>query len=253
MKQVFDVTNRHIAEMWDRIAQERLDYIVNGKDKSYTNILMPSIFGSIEDEFHKKAADEIRILDAGCGVGYFSHILHQVYPSAKIDGVDISGISIHIANKNFASESVRFSVGAVEKRDNNREYDLIVANMFLMDCVYIRGVVSALEISLVDNGVLISTVPHPFFWPLYWGYASENWFDYKKEIAIESDFVTSSTGRSRFQTIHFHRPLEMYVNILRSSNLIVEKIEEIANDREVGYVKARMPRYLKIVARKSNY
>lgn len=63
-----------------------------------------------------------KILDFGCGVGSFSKILSQSFPSAAIHGYDISSKSIELSDKN-ARENTMFTFN-LENLDH--DYDLIV-------------------------------------------------------------------------------------------------------------------------------
>ena len=35
-----------------------------------------------------------------------------------------------------------------------------------------------------DSGVFIFSITHPCYWPIYWNYYKEDWFDYNKELNI---------------------------------------------------------------------
>ncbi|WP_337230401.1 hypothetical protein, partial [Proteus terrae] len=45
----------------------------------------------------------------------------------------------------------------------------------------------------------IATIPHPCFWPRYWGYEKESWFSYKEELMIKAPFKISLSD-SEFKT-----------------------------------------------------
>ena len=93
---------------------------------------------------------------------------------------------------------------------------------------------------------------HPFFWPLYWNYAKEEWFDYSQEIEIEGNFDIS-LNKSKLITTHFHRPLEKYIDLLIKYDLEIVKISEPLPTKEImsKYPKKwEFPRFLGIKCRK---
>ena len=49
-------------------------------------------------------------------------------------------------------------------------------------------------------------ITHPFFWPKYWGYESEEWYKYNEEIFIENEF-SISFEKEMGKTTYIHRPL----------------------------------------------
>lgn len=63
-----------------------------------------------------------KILDFGCGIGQFSKILTEAFPTAIVHGYDISPKSIEVAHKE-ARENLTFTSN-LEDLDN--DYDLIV-------------------------------------------------------------------------------------------------------------------------------
>tara|TARA_B100000963_G_scaffold358814_1_gene384411 strand:- start:853 stop:1614 length:762 start_codon:yes stop_codon:yes gene_type:complete len=50
-----------------------------------------------------KNNDDLKILDAGCGVGFTSYELSKFYKNSKVTGVDISSDGIKYATQNFAN------------------------------------------------------------------------------------------------------------------------------------------------------
>jgi SAM-dependent methyltransferase len=96
---------------------------------------------------------------------------------------------------------------------------------------------SAVGACLKPGGVFIFTIPHPFFWPTYWGYAEAPWFDYTREMAIAAPFRIGAEG-TEFTTTHVHRPLAAYFEQLRRAGFELEKLEELIGR---GF---RLPRFI---------
>jgi hypothetical protein len=96
---------------------------------------------------------------------------------------------------------------------------------------------------LREGGIFIFTIPHPCFWPIYWGYAEAPWFNYNKEIAIKAPFRIASEGTS-LESTHVHRPLCQYVDSLRKAGFDLDLIEELVGK---GFVP---PRFIAMRCRK---
>jgi 2-polyprenyl-3-methyl-5-hydroxy-6-metoxy-1,4-benzoquinol methylase len=180
-----------------------------------------------------------RVLDAGCGVGLLSR---AIAPHVQaIEAIDLSPRSIDVAIQNCAQPNVKFSVGDVALLDR-RSFDLVIANMFFMDCLDLKAVVRGLASCCTDNAVLLATITNPFVWPRYWNYEERKWFDYRREIVIEADFRIMEEAVS-FRTTHVHRPLSMYVETLRSNGFQIEALGELTG--AVGRAwKRTTPRHL---------
>lgn len=67
-----------------------------------------------------------RILEVGCGIGHISWRLSRRWPCAHVLGWDISGESITLAQKLFASSRLSFVQGAILEDRADNQFDLIV-------------------------------------------------------------------------------------------------------------------------------
>ena len=213
-------TLRHIAHEWDRMAGIRARQITEHRDLTYDTVLYPTIRKLI------RYADTSRTLDAGCGTGVLTMQLASSVDT--IIGVDISDKSISVA-RDRASESpnatfVRSSVEAYATRVSE-PFTLAIANMTLMTTPNLKRFLEAISLMLAEAGTFIFTVTHPWFWPAYWGYDKEPWFDYSSEVAITAPFKIS-LETSQIETTHFHRPLAQYFKAFHIANLAVHGLYE---------------------------
>lgn len=211
-----------IALEWDRLAHIRHEQIRSGKDLSFDHILLPTILSLAAP------CDWSNILDFGCGTGILSEKL--VASAGKVVGVDMSTVSIEIAQRQYSNiKSLTFVASTIEEyaqSKKNSKFSLVVANMTLMDTLFLSDTLSAITLLLKPSGALIFTITHPCFWPLYWNYANEQWFNYSKEIVIEAPFKISVEELSDNITTHVHRPLKLYSNALRSAGFTIDKLVE---------------------------
>lgn len=92
----------------------------------------------------KKLADEIfsrltayslqlsTILDIGCGTGYLTAKLADLFPQAQITGIDIAPGMIEVARQNNCRKNIRYEVMDAEKLTFRKaSFDLIVSNASL--------------------------------------------------------------------------------------------------------------------------
>jgi malonyl-CoA O-methyltransferase len=68
------------------------------------------------------------ILEIGCGTGYLTHTLTELFPSAHITAVDIAPGMIAEIKSKFTNNSVDFICGDIEEIKLNNTYDLIISN-----------------------------------------------------------------------------------------------------------------------------
>lgn len=233
-----------IISEWDALARLRYEQIISGRDVTYGNILVPEILKLV-----------IRypsnlILDAGCGVGVLSSRLADI--AARVVAIDPSGVSIAIAREAF--EGPDFLHTSIEEFavTSEKRFDLIVANMVLMDAMNIHSFLGSARRLLVKNGLFVFSITHPCFWPEYCGYSTESWFSYSQAIAIEGPFRTTYDSVGSLVSTHIHRPLEIYLEAFHKAGLFVEGLSEPMPSSEVSAkypTPWRVPRYLLGVAR----
>jgi SAM-dependent methyltransferase len=236
-------TRRQLDQEWDQIAGLRAQHILSGRDISFSHVLAPSVLSLAE------ACDRTSVLDIGCGVGILTRELAAI--SKHVTGVDSSAKCIQIARDlNIRTLNAEFLHSSVERFTQEIDrpfFTLAVANMFLMTVPDLEAGLTAVRKLLAPHGRLVLTITHPCFWPLYWNYMSEEWFDYSKEIAIESAFRISLETYNGLVSTHFHRPLERYFHCLRATGFDLETIMELnpTKDVEARYPKRwEFPRFL---------
>ena len=228
---------------WDQVAELRLDQIEHGRDLSFSYVLEPAILGLVDE------CDRSSVLDIGCGIGILTCRLAEI--SEEVLGVDFSAESIRLAKKRPESRrhNLQFldtSVEALAERPSKR-FSVIVANMVLMTMLDLPPALRAVSSLLRPEGHFIFTITHPCFWPTYWQYDKEDWFDYSSEIAIEAPFRISADGPSDFITTHVHRPLEQYFAEICRAGLSVVSVLEPKPHKELNpaYIRTwHFPRFL---------
>lgn len=224
-----------ISREWDAIAALRERQIASGKDHSANCVLAPAILGELSEIDH--------LVDIGCGTGWLTS---RAAPCAKtVVGLDPSRESIAIAKAKHAGDSITYHAESVEEYAHHRaclKFDAAISNMAASSTPSLKDFFSASRQILKKGGVLIATIPHPCFWPLYWGYASHPKFHYERSFAVEGDFKIRKQ-ETHMLTTHFHHPLELYLSVLANNGLRVELLRELYGK---GF---NFPRFMVLVSR----
>lgn len=211
----------NIKNQWDSIAELRFEQQRLGRDLSYVRYLKPTVLKFLEGK------EYYNVLDLGCGNGDLTQNISRF--SKSVVGLDFSIKNIELAkNYNYSKNIKYICEDAGEYLNDIHEFDVIVANMFLQDYHDLDGVINKIYNNLISGGVFIFTITHPLYWPKYWGYDKELWFDYNREIIIEAPFKISSESIEHKKTVHFHRPLEIYEKMLSKVGFEVDRRKDIS-------------------------
>lgn len=187
------------------MATERHRQIADGQDISFEHVVVPAAITLLGK------ANLDCVLDVGSGTGDFTCRLAEI--AGTVIGVEPSQGSVAIANKYCLRSNVTFIKSTLEDftlTPKAANITTAVANMTLMTASSLKTFANAVDSVLTCGSNFIATLTHPCFWPRYWGYDTEPWFDYSKELFIEAPF-TISNCQTKFLTTHIHRPLEQYL------------------------------------------
>jgi ribosomal protein L11 methyltransferase (prmA) len=238
MKLIQQKLNKDIANEWDNIAILRQKQIESKMDTSFHQILLPSISKQID---LIKNVSQKKLIDLGCGSGYLTNYLSLSVKETV--GIDLSKKNIELAQNKYTRNNLKFYNCSIENFRKDT-YEIAVANMVLMDVVNINECIKAISNLVTKGGNFIFSITHPYFWPKYWKYENESWYNYSQELIIESEFkITNQT--TSYKTTHIHRPLSMYTKLLQRFNFEIDSILEVPNDEKSNY-----PRFLIINCKK---
>lgn len=224
-----------VTREWDLIAPERDAQVAADRDASFSSVLEPWVLNRL--------GTASTVIDVGCGTGRLTSSIQRL--NRKTMGLDPSVSSIAIAREH--DNQSEYVIATVEEwtADNpEARFDLVVANMVLMDALNVDDVCVALA-RLGQQGRVLLTFTHPAFWPLYWGYASNPGFDYLREIVVEAPFKTSAHEFALTAT-HVHRPLVRYIDALQRSGLELSHFEELRGPEDPAVFP--FPRFIGIEA-----
>ncbi|QEM06347.1 methyltransferase domain-containing protein [Mucilaginibacter rubeus] len=104
-----------------------------------------------------------RILEVGCGMGNICSRMHKYWPDAVITGIDISTLSIQVAQKLFADNKLDFRESILTKDTFDEQFDLIIfMDVYEHIAVVDRPEVHAALAKILSNkGRIVLTVPTP--------------------------------------------------------------------------------------------
>jgi SAM-dependent methyltransferase len=237
-------TLAEISTEWDAIASTRYHQIKSGADISYNSIIAPTLI-SLAAKYRPK-----RILDAGCGIGFFTDRLSAL--SNDVTGVDPSKHSIELARAVAPNAKLIHSSLEQFALESSRKFDLITANMVLMDVLQLPFFLKGCSTLLEKGGHLVFSITHPWFWPEYYGFSEQSWFQYESELIIESPFRISSDQAGSEISTQVHRSLSIYIASLQTAGfLLAELLEPVPpKDTDPIYLSRwKNPRYLFCAAR----
>lgn len=231
-----------VIQGWDKVANKYSDWLDGGSDlmgKAFTTIVTENILDLV-GEINGK-----RVLDLGCGEGYLSR--EMTHKGATVYGIDGSEQMIKIANAKSDQMNktldnkikIEYKVGDITKRlpYEDRQFDLVVCNMVLMDICEITKVIKDVIRILKKNGRFLFSIVHPCFFD-----ALGSWIVIDKGISIfvpkqryteEVVYMKQLVGLSTdIKLTHYNRPIQFYVNTLLDLGLIISDFRETSFSEE---------------------
>jgi ubiquinone/menaquinone biosynthesis C-methylase UbiE len=104
--------------------------------------------------------DRRRILDVGCGDGFWSARIAASMPWGDVVGLDAGEEFIAKANRRFSSDRVSFVVGDFARMDfPDAAFDCVYADNSLEHAYDVQGTLAELHRVLSDGGALLAAVP----------------------------------------------------------------------------------------------
>ena len=225
-------------KMWNSAAAEYADGLRAGKDKGrlrYEPVIL-ELLGNVAGK---------RVLDAGCGEGYFARKLVDL--GADVVGVDGSSELIRLAREAAQPQHearCNFLVSDLTQPLSlpDSSFDVVLSNMVLMDLPSVDVAISESARILKPSGHLVVSITHPCFFVFDWVSDSTG----EKLHKAVADYCSERQITFNFwgKTMHYHRPLSAYFAGLEAARLAVEAIRELLMADDDG-----VPSFLALKAR----
>lgn len=217
---------------WDKMADYwNEDAGDTGVWHNYTDI-DPVIFELARDVKNKK------ILEIGCGNGYLSRLLAK--KGAKVSGTDLSQKLLDFAIEKEKNNPLGIKYLRRDAADlkgfKNKSFDIVIANMCLMDVRNVENAIKETSRVLKNNGKFIFSINHPVFFYQKWAYImrdKKRFFaravlKYKTPCALKR--ILWSTG---VKVTGYRRPIEEYLKYLKNAGLILDDFREIVSKKKL--------------------
>ena len=208
---------------WASAADGYLGYFDSDADRLRRELLDPLILDLL------RPAGK-RIVDLGCGEGYFSRILRG-RQAQRVLGLDVAAELIGEAiAKDPGGEYLAFDVGRDDLSEPER-FDSVVAHMFLMDVDDLGLVFRKIHGWLRPEGQFVASITSP-----YYGYPVGIWRSVPESVAdrlgrtllittyFDERSVEKKLGAMRVP--HTHRPFGTYLNLAYENGLVLRGLHE---------------------------
>ncbi len=126
-------------------------------------------------EWMEKIGDKpgIKILDLGCGRGFYSELLGRLHPKWQIIGIDAKEEYLDQARNRTNIVNVKYEIGDANKlKFKNDYFDGVVVSELLEHVESDTRVMKEINRVLKRKGIVAASVPHspyPFLWdPINW-------------------------------------------------------------------------------------
>ena len=217
---------------WNKIAKTWNELIEKNRDPYRTYILYPFLISKINKIKEKK------ILDVGCGEGYYTRIFEK---NNKCIAVDLSINMIKLAKKK-SDNSFYCVADASFLPFRNEVFDYIFCNLVLMDVKNIKKFYKECYRVLKEKGVLFVNITNPYV------FYHKNYF---KEGLKSFNFPAFDPGKIFREYKFYHRKLSSYINLLIESGFKLEGIYEIEPIKGSKNVETRFPIFIAFEAMKT--
>ena len=236
---------------WDKLARPRHLELVEGKDITFSEVLLPVILQTLKEQ--EKSGD-FSVLDIGCGTGFLTRVLAGL--AHRVAGIDSSKASIRIAEEHtegMQNVSVEhLSLEDYARRDRG-QFDFVLAHMSLQAIEDLALAINSVSICLKEEGRFLFSIPHPCFWALVKEEISRD--DYSYHVCSRHANSFKLEGDIVIEVPYFHRPLEVYSSELSRSGFLIEKMIEPFPDDELMQQYRRswfFPGFIFFLCRKNN-
>jgi len=209
---------------WDNAAENYIEKNNQGKN-FHSQIYLVAVNELLENVNGK------RVLDAGCGDGFFSLELAQ--KGALVTAIDGSDTMLNIAKRKHTHDNLQYHNMDLTRKltFEDKFFDIVVANMLLMDIAEIELFIFEVARVLKKPGTFVFSITHPCFFLGDWEEDENNTKSYKKI----GNYLDERIEELNFwgKTLHYHRPLSRYMGMIEKAGMYVSSFREPTPSREL--------------------
>lgn len=210
---------------WESVADWYDDHLEADADTYQAKVILPNL------ERILSLTGKERVLDLGCGQGFFARHLS---PSAKtLTGADLS--SSLVAHAKARHDGITYHVADAAELSfaKDASFDIIYCVLALQNMEKLAAVFSEAQRVLAMGGRFIFVLNHPAFRipkRSYWGYDEHAKRQFRRVdayLSSSSEKIDMAPGQARaVYTLSFHRSLQEYMKALRASGFSIVRLEE---------------------------
>jgi len=197
-----------------------------GDDTYHGKVIAPNLMRILD------ARSGMKILDVGCGEGYFTRLIAQ--SGADVSGADIAGELVRKAQK--ATPDIPYHTAPAEKMDfaGDAFFDKLTCVLALQNMERVEIVFKECARILKPGGKLIFVLNHPSFRipkKSSWGWDEKENVQYRRVDAYLSAArakmdMAPGQGEGGPHTWSFHRSLRDYMKALAAGGFGITRLEE---------------------------
>jgi SAM-dependent methyltransferase len=210
-------SNEEAIRRWNGTPYADLDAMEPDGDFAKRHLVNPVLLRLLGD------VSERRVLDAGCGTGYFGRMLAA--RGATVVGVEPAGaMYAYAVSRGGGVEYVRADLA--ELRDLGAPFDAVVCSMVLSAVPDWRPAMQACVAALRPGGLFVFAINHPAFeqlWTAWRAHGEYRISEYLSEYQLEGRHAPD-----------FHRPLSVYLNELAALGCRLRELVEPGLDEAVA-------------------